>query len=63
MTVWIQLPTDKLVQMVRNAVQVAHLVLSIKRPRVAVLSANEKTMESLNSTLIADALTKKEWEW
>lgn len=52
----------KMVQMVKNAVQVAHLVLSIKRPRVAVLSANEKIMESLDSTLMADALTEKEWE-
>lgn len=53
---------EKMVQMVENAVEVAHLVLSIKEPRVAVLSANEKIMKTLESTLIADALTKSQWK-
>jgi len=53
---------EKMVQMIENAAEVTHLVLSVKEPRVAALSANEKIMESLNSTLIADALTKKRWK-
>ncbi len=53
---------EKMIQMVENAVEVAHLVLSIKEPRVAVLSANEKIMKTLESTLIADALTKSQWK-
>ncbi len=53
---------EKMVQMVKNAAEVAHLVLSIEKPRVAALSANEKIMDSLNSTLMADALTKRQWK-
>lgn len=53
---------EKMVQMVENAAEVAHLILSIKEPRVAVLSANEKIMKTLESTLIADALTKSQWK-
>ncbi len=53
---------ERMVQMVENAAEVAHLVLSIKEPRVAVLSANEKIMKTLQSTLIADALAKRQWK-
>jgi len=52
----------RLVGLIDNAVDVARLVLGIARPRVAVLSANERKIESLSSTLLADALAQRHWE-
>jgi len=52
----------KMVQMVRNAAEVANLVLGIIKPRVAVISANDKIIPSLKSTLIAKYLTEKSWQ-
>ncbi|MBU1693734.1 MAG: hypothetical protein KKC51_07190, partial [Verrucomicrobia bacterium] len=47
---------------IRNAVEVAHFVLDLPCPRVALLSANEKVIESLASSKMAAALSKKNWE-
>ena len=45
-----------------NAVEVARVVMGIERPRVAVLSANEKQIPSLASTHMAAALTQRHWD-
>lgn len=47
--------------LVRNAVDVAREILGIPRPRVALLSANEKVIESLPSTGLARRLTERHW--
>jgi len=47
--------------LVRNALDVAHTVMGIERPRVAMLSANEKQIPSLPSTWIALETAKRAW--
>ena len=51
----------RLADLVRNAVDVAHRVLELERPRVAILSANEKQIPSLPSTWIGKALAERVW--
>jgi len=51
----------RLVDLVRNAVDVARTVLGIDRPRVAVLSANEKQIPSLPSTRIGRRMAERRW--
>lgn len=51
----------RMVGLIENAVDVAHCVLGIERPRVALLSANEKVIDSLPSTKLAEALTQRSW--
>ena len=47
--------------LLRNAVDVAHTVLGLDRPRVAILSANEKQIPSLPSTWMGLELSKRSW--
>lgn len=51
----------RLVGLIRNAVDVARAVMNIPRPRVAILSANEKQIASLPSTWLGAELTKRAW--
>lgn len=53
---------SRMTGMIQNAAEVARLVLGKARPRIALLSANEKVIESLASTKLAAALSKKYWE-
>ena len=52
---------SRMTGLIQNAAEVARLVLGQLRPRVALLSANEKVIESLASTKLAAALTRKYW--
>jgi len=52
---------QRMADLVRNAVEVAHTVLRIERPRVAILSANEKQIPSLPSTQMGAELTAMDW--
>ena len=52
---------ERMVGLVRNAVDVAHVVMGIDRPRVAILSANEKQIASLPSTSMGADLAKHDW--
>jgi len=52
---------ERMVHLVENAVEVAQAIMGIARPRVAILSANEKIIESLPSTLMGKALTERHW--
>jgi phosphotransacetylase/butyrate kinase len=52
----------RMVDLVENACEVARLVLGIPRPRVAILSANEKPIPSLPSTWLGEKLTGRSWE-
>jgi phosphotransacetylase len=52
----------RLVNLIDNAVQVARLVMGIDRPRVAVLSANEKLIPSLPSTWLGKKLAQRTWQ-
>ncbi len=51
----------RMVDLIRNAVDVAHAILGLSRPRVAVLSANEKQIASLPSTRIGLQLARRNW--
>ena len=51
----------RMVGLVRNAVDVARDILRIDRPRVALLSANEKIIESLASTTLARDVAARQW--
>jgi len=51
----------RMVDLVRNAVDVARVVMGIRKPRVAILSANEKQVPSLPSTWMGAKLTEREW--
>ncbi len=53
---------ERMVGLVENAVDVARLILGIERPRVAILSANEKIIRSLPSTQMGQALASRPWE-
>ncbi len=52
---------ERMVDMIDNAVDVARTVMGIERPRVAVLSANEKQVSSLPSTAMGERLSQREW--
>ena len=52
---------ERMVHLVENAVEVAQAIMGIARPRVAILSANEKIIESLPSTGMGKALTDRHW--
>lgn len=51
----------RMVDMVRNAIDVAQSVMGIERPRVAILSASEKQDASLPSTRIGLQLARRCW--
>ena len=53
---------SRMTGMIQNAAEVARLVLGKARPRIALLSANEKVIESLASTKLEAALSRKYWE-
>ena len=52
---------ERLIGLVENAVDVAREIMGIGRPRVALLSANEKVIDSLPSTGLAKRLTERDW--
>ena len=52
---------ERMTGLVRNAVDVAQTVLRIERPRVAILSANEKQIPSLPSTRTGAELSGLDW--
>ncbi len=51
----------RMVDLINNSVEVAQVVMGIKKPRVAVLSANEKQIPSLPSTWIGKMLSERQW--
>ena len=51
----------RMADLVRNAVNVAQVVMGIDRPRVAILSANEKQIASLQSTWLGSKLSERTW--
>jgi len=51
----------RLADLLRNAVDVARVALGVDRPRVAILSANEKQIPSLPSTWLAAKLAERDW--
>ena len=52
---------ERMLGLVRNAVDVARAVMGIDRPRVAILSANEKQIASLPSTKMGLELARRDW--
>lgn len=54
--------TDRMVGIINNAIDVARSVMGIEKPKVAVLSANEKQIPSLPSTRMGLELAEKKWD-
>jgi len=52
----------RMVDIVNNSLKVAQLVMGIDRPKVAILSANEKQIPSLASTSMGLELSKLKWD-
>jgi phosphotransacetylase len=52
---------DRMKSLILNASEVARKVLGIEVPRAALLSANEKVIPSLPSTVLAEKLTNQDW--
>jgi len=52
---------ERMKDLINNALEVTRSVLQIERPRVAVLSANEKQIASLPSTRLGTELTALDW--
>jgi len=57
-----QCTAKRMTGMIQNAAKVAQRVLGIPQPRIALLSANEKVIESLASTQLEADLSKEKWE-
>ena len=53
---------ERMVDLVKNSVEVARMILGIERPRVAILSANEKQIASMPSTKMGADLTAMEFD-
>ena len=53
---------ERMTDLVNHAADVASTVLGIEMPKVALLSANEKVIPSLPSTVLEDRLTKSNWD-
>jgi len=53
---------ERMIGMVENACDVARTALGIDRPKVAILSANEKQIPSLPSTGIGLQLAQRDWD-
>ena len=51
----------RMVDLIKNAVDLARIVMGIKIPRVAILSANEKQITSLPSTRLGAQHTRRNW--
>jgi butyrate kinase len=51
----------RMVDLIKNSVDLARIVMGIDRPRVAILSANEKQITSLPSTRMGAQLTRRKW--
>ncbi len=51
----------RMIDMIHNAVDVAHTVMGLDCPKVAILSANEKQVPSLGSTWMGLELAKRHW--
>ena len=53
---------DRTADLIENAAEIGRTVLGRPCPRAALLSANEKQIKSLPSTMIAAELTARSWE-
>jgi len=56
-----QCTLERMQDLIKNAIEVARTVLEIERPRVAILSANEKQIGSLPSTKMGADLAALPW--
>lgn len=52
---------ERLTHMIENAVDVAQIVMNIEKPRIAILSANEKQIPSLDSTALGLKLAQSDF--
>lgn len=52
----------RLTGIIENSAEVARSVMGIERPKVALLSANEKVIPSLKSTSLEKFMSKLEWQ-
>ncbi len=52
----------RLIDLIENAADIARVITGIRKPRVALLSANEKVIPSLQSSVLAAELASRDWE-
>ena len=52
----------RMVDLIQNSIEVAQKVMGIAKPKVAILSANEKQIPSLPSTMTGLELSKLKWD-
>jgi phosphotransacetylase len=52
----------RMVDIINNSIEVAQIVMGIAKPKVAILSANEKQVPSLPSTSMGLELSKLKWD-
>ncbi|MDD4870928.1 MAG: butyrate kinase [Kiritimatiellae bacterium] len=53
---------SRMTGLINNAAEIAHSVLKLRKPRIALLSGNEKVIPALPSTVMADELAKAYWK-
>ena len=53
---------SRMTGLINNAAEIAHSVLKLKNPKIALLSGNEKVIPALPSTVMADELARAHWE-
>jgi len=53
---------SRMTGLINNAAEIAHAVLKLKNPKIALLSGNEKVIPALPSTVMADELAKAYWK-
>ena len=53
---------DRMTDIINNSIMVAQMEMGIAKPRVAILSANEKQIHSLPSTAMGLELSKLKWD-
>lgn len=53
---------SRMTGLINNAAEIAHSVLKLKNPKIALLSGNEKVIPALPSTVMADDLANADWK-
>ncbi len=53
---------DRMVDLINNSAEVARAALNIAEPKVALLAGNEKVIEALPSTVLAQKLANASWD-
>lgn len=53
---------SRMTGLINNAAEIAHSVLKLRNPKIALLAGNEKVIPALPSTVMADELARAHWD-